>query len=136
MGSGCGQGHECGLKREDVLEDEKEEIAVVSQNECCVVFELFHSFHVFYPDCKMDATRCKGGKKRLLPKTLACIEKAGLDVPSDNNVRDLINKVHGATMDYRSTFLGQPRKICCVRVPRHILSPELLQQVDKCMYKL
>ena len=72
----------------------------------------------------------------VLPKALACIENAGLSVPSDNNVRDLINKVHGATTDYRSIFLDQPRKICCVRVPRHILSPELLEQIDECMYKL
>jgi hypothetical protein len=72
----------------------------------------------------------------LVPKALKCVKDADLTVPSDASVREIVHKVKGATTDYKSTFVGQPKKVVCCRVPIHAINKETLAQIDKSMSKL
>lgn len=69
-----------------------------------------------------------------IPGVLECIQSANLTTPSDTSVRELVQKVQGATTDFKSTFVGCPKRIVCSRVPRHALSKETLSQIDKSTY--
>jgi hypothetical protein len=66
-----------------------------------------------------------------IPKALECVKEATLSAPTDANVRELLHKVKGATTDYKSTFVGQQKKIVCCRVPRHAINKDTLMQIDK-----
>ena len=77
----------------------------------------------------------KDGRMRsiafVLPKALDCIHNAGLTAPREKNVRDLLHRLDGAETEYKPTFLDQPRKISCVRIPRDVLSQDTLDQIDQ-----
>jgi hypothetical protein len=86
----------------------------------------------------MDETRHQGTKDArmrsiafVLPKALDCIHNAGLTAPREKNVRDLLHRLDGAETEYKSTFLDQPRKISCVRIPWDVLSQDTLDQIDQ-----
>jgi hypothetical protein len=67
----------------------------------------------------------------VLPKALGCVRSAGLTAPRERSVRDLLHRLDGAETEYKPTFLDQPRKISCVRIPRDVLSQDTLDQIDQ-----
>ena len=68
----------------------------------------------------------------IVHKALGVITDAELsDPPSDSNVRELAAQVNGRREEFKSTFANQPTKVSCLKVPRHIFTKDLLDQIDK-----
>ena len=71
----------------------------------------------------------------ILPKALEIIKNAGLSHPNEKNVRELVNKMENSSTDHRSNFVGQPKKVCCIKITRTSLPAGILQEIDKCKYE-
>ena len=68
----------------------------------------------------------------ILPKALGAIGEAKLSAPpSERNVRDLVAQALGRREEFKSQFIGQPSKVSCLKVPRHVFTKDLLDQLDK-----
>jgi hypothetical protein len=101
-------------------------------------------FNFFIPFSKVEEwmrndVKGTGGLRSIvfvLPRALEFIRKANLKAASEESVRQLIKGIKDATSDYRSRFRNTQKKICCVRIPREVFSPDLLKQLDlgkRCM---
>ena len=71
----------------------------------------------------------------IVHKALDVIAKGELqDRPSDANVRELVAQIAGRREEFKSTFVGKPTKVSCLKVPRHVFGKDLLAQIDNRKY--
>ena len=67
----------------------------------------------------------------ILPKALELIRESSPQCPTEKNVRALIVQA-GGNISFKSRFLGIPKKVSCVAVPRNAISKDVLDQLDEC----